>query len=155
MKQLAIRIEAELGDILIAVDRAVQGWQKFTRSGDELYIDSIALNLQSVYTGLESLFEEIAKHIDGSRLDGEGWHKQLLQQVAPENAPIRPAVISSRSLQYLDEWRRFRHLVRHNYATKLDAAKVEILVDNLNDQFRQISAELIAFAKFLHQQSEG
>lgn len=154
MNRLATRIQEELGDIQIAINRALQGWQKFTQSEDELYIDSTALNLQGAYTGLERLFEQIARHIDGSRPGGNNWHQQLLKQMAFEQDSIRPAVISNKSLEYLDEWRRFRHLVRHNYTSELEAAKIEKLIDGIGDRFSQISAELIAFAKFLEQQSE-
>ena len=154
MNRLAIRIQEELGDIQIAINRALQGWRKFTQSEDGLYIDSTALNLQGAYTGLERLFEQIARHIDGSRPGGKNWHQQLLKQMAFEQDSIRPAVISHKSLEYLDEWRRFRHLVRHNYASELEAAKIERLIDDIGDRFSQISAELIAFAQFLEQQSE-
>ena len=74
--------------------------------------------------------------------------------MAVEQESIRPAVISAKSLEYLDEWRRFRHLVRHNYASGLEIDKIERLIDGIRDGFSQISAELIAFAQFLEQQSE-
>ena len=75
--------------------------------------------------------------------------------MAIEQESIRPAVISIKSLEYLDEWRRFRHLVRHNYALELEIAKIERLIDDMSDRFSQILAELFAFAQFLEQQSES
>ncbi|MEM6426691.1 MAG: hypothetical protein AAF728_16260 [Cyanobacteria bacterium P01_D01_bin.128] len=155
MNRLATRIREELGDIQLTINRAMQGWQKFTQSTDELYIDGIALNIQGAYTGLERLFEQISKHVDDERSQGENWHQKLLQQMAVEQDNIRPAVISIESLQYLDNWRRFRHLVRHNYASKLEISKIEKLIEGIDYSFGQISAELMAFAQFLEQRSES
>lgn len=114
MNRLALRIQEELGDIEIGLQRTHQGWQKFQISGDELYIDSVALNLQSIYTGLERLFEQISREIDNSHPSGVNWHELLLIQMAQELEGRRPAVISDDSRNALDEYRRFRHVVRHS-----------------------------------------
>ena len=57
----------------------------------DVYLDSVALNLHSFYSGLERLFE-IARHIDCSVPEGETWHRDLLDQMACEVADIRPAI---------------------------------------------------------------
>jgi len=46
-----------------------------------LYLDSAALNLHGFYSGLERLFELIARHVDGAIPSGETWHRDLLQWI--------------------------------------------------------------------------
>ncbi|MEM9164314.1 MAG: hypothetical protein AAGC54_14755 [Cyanobacteria bacterium P01_F01_bin.4] len=152
MNRISRRIEEELGDINLAIRRALQAWEKFEQSDDELYVDSVALNIQGAYTGLERLFEQIAKDVDDSRPHDINWHQQLLEQMAVEISGVRPAVISLSSRNFLDEYRRFSHVVRHTYATKLEADQVSELIESVSQVFAQISTELLAFAKFLEQQ---
>lgn len=69
--------------------------------------------------------------------------------MATELAQIRPAVIGEQSARMLDELRRFRHLVRNVYAIAFDADKIGEIVSTLPDLWRELKAELAAFADFL------
>jgi len=118
--ELAERIRGEIPDLERAVRRALQGWSQAQRMPDEqAYLDSVALNLHSFYSGVERLFELIARHVDRALPDSKTWHRDLLQQMARDLVDLRPAVISQDSAQTLDEFRRFRHLVRNVYKMNL------------------------------------
>ena len=43
--------------------------------------------------------------------------------------PLRPAVIDDRAYAALDELRRFRHLFRHAYSVKLDARRLQLVLE--------------------------
>jgi hypothetical protein len=60
-------------------------------------------------------------------------------------------VLSAATIQALDEYRRFRHVVRNVYAFEFDATRVEPLIDNLRSSFIEVQNELLAFAEFLEQ----
>ncbi|MFG6103298.1 hypothetical protein U2F10_13645 [Leptothoe sp. EHU-05/26/07-4] len=154
MSRLAQRIIKEFQSINVALERAVLSWQKFERTDDELYVDSAALNLQGAYNAVERLFEIIARDIDGERPAGNNWHQQLLHQMAMEMGTIRPAVISGESLQGLDNYRAFRHIVRHVYSEEFEAKRIGELVGESRQVFTQVAMELKAFASFLEQRSE-
>lgn len=154
MSRLAQRIIKEFQSINVALERAVLAWQKFEQTNDELYIDSAALNLQGAYNGVERLFVIIVRDIDGEQPVGNNWHQQLLKQMAMEVDAIRPAVISVVSLQGLDNYRAFRHIVRHVYSEEFDAQRIGELVVEARQVFSQVAAELQAFARFLEQRSE-
>jgi hypothetical protein len=115
----------------------------------------VGLNLHSFYGGLERLFELIATTVDGSLPQGANWHKLLLDQIAAEVPGVRPAVISEKIYKALDEYRGFRHVVRHVYTFKFDAAKLERLAEGAPTVFAQIRTELLAFSNFLKQRAEG
>lgn len=62
---LAARLRAELKDISTMVGRVQAAWSRATHSGDELYLDSVALNLHGFYAGIERIFELIADELTG------------------------------------------------------------------------------------------
>ena len=72
-----------------------------------------------------------------------------MQQMTQDLPEVRPAVISQESALLIDEFRRFRHLVRNVYAIDLDPAKIEGLMKSLPALWPQLSAELLAFADYL------
>lgn len=147
--QLAARIRSELVELERVAARIMEGWQRSQRSADDYYLDSVAFNLHGFYSGLERIFEMVAQVVDQNKPTGENWHQALLQQMASEAPPLRPAVISTAVCKELDPYRGFRHVVRNVYAYNFDAAKVRRLVDDLPRLLPQINAELNAFARFL------
>ena len=151
--RLAERIRDELADLDRLVERAQDGWRRAQQSGDDFYLDSVALNLHGFYAGLERLFELIATVIDGALSRDANWHQVLLQQMAAEVPCVRPAVISEETRNALDEYRGFRHIVRHVYTFKFDPVKVQRLVKEAPAVFAQARAELLAFADFLEQRA--
>jgi len=104
------RLLDELEEISQVIDRIKEGLQKLEQTDDPLYADSIALNLHGFYNGLERVFEQIAKEIDGNLPRGEQWHHELLLQMGKEIQGIRPAILSEQTLNQLDEYRAFRHV---------------------------------------------
>jgi hypothetical protein len=151
--ELAERIRGEITDLEQLVQRIQHAWSRVQKLSDEqdAYLDSVALNLHGFYSGLERLFELIARHVDRDLPTGKIWHRQLIQQMARDLTDVRPAVISAESAAALDEFRRFRHLVRNIYTFNLDPDKMVSLVTVLPSLFSQIKAELLGFSNFLEE----
>ena len=140
-------------DIERVVQRALRAWPKAQKASEEqdVYLDSVALNIHSFYSGVERLFELIARHVDGTTLAGETWHRDLLQQMARDLINVRPAVIDRDSTLTLDDFRRFRHLVRNVYTINLVPDKMTKLILDLPNLWSKLCAELLAFAEFLEE----
>jgi hypothetical protein len=139
---------AEIERIVQRIERAVLA----ARQGDanqDLFVDSAALNLHDCYSGLERLCEQIASIVDQSVPSSRDWHRELLRQMTVEVIGIRPQVLSVDTATALDEYRRFRHVVRNVYAFELDLERIEQLAVNLRPAFARASRELAAFAAFL------
>jgi hypothetical protein len=151
IQELIERIHLELNDIPRVLARMNEGWQRAKRSNDDYYLDGVALNLHGFYMGIERILTRIAETIDGKLPHGEGWHLLLLQQMVNEVSGIRPAVISTETGKKLDEYRKFRHVVRNVYTHNFDPAKLGKLVNSAPELFTQARAELLAFAAFLEQ----
>lgn len=119
------------------------------QSDQDMFVDSAALNLHGFYAGVERLLETIALQLDGSLPKGDAWHRDLLDQMTLDLPGIRPPVMSADTAHALDEYRRFRHVVRNVYAEQLDPPRVGELVVKLAPLWIQLRAEMTAFAGFL------
>lgn len=150
-KDLALvsRIHQELAELDLIVNRILKAWKSAETTNDELYLDSVALNLHGFYSGLEKIFELIAKNIDQSVPSGEAWHQELLRQMFTEIKQVRPAVISRETLLLLDEYRGFRHVVRNVYTFNLSIKKLEPLVAEIQKVFDQVKHEILVFLNLI------
>jgi len=150
---LATRIRKELADLERVVSRvegAIDAARERTQDQD-FYIDSAALNLHDIYAGLERVFQQIATTVDNSVPSGKEWHRDLLRQMNVEIPDLRPTVLSDDTLSALDEFLRFRHVVRNVYAFSFDPGQIERLVKLVHPAFMQARGELLVFAHFLEQ----
>jgi hypothetical protein len=150
---LATRIRKELVDLERVVSRAegaITATRKHTQD-QEFYIDSAALNLHDFYAGLERVFQQIVTTVDNSVPSGKEWHRDLLRQMNVEIPDLRPTVLSDDTVGDLDEFLRFRHIVRNVYAFSFDPVQIERLVKLVRPAFAQVQGELLVFADFLEQ----
>jgi len=146
---LAGRIRASLDDVKTTVNRTVALAEKARRSGDDDYWDGVALNLHGFYSGVEQIFEDIARTIDGDLPTGSEWHTSLLRQMTVEMGKLRPAVIQIQTRQSLDEYRGFRHIVRNVYAFNLRPARLNELALDAPNCLSALTIDVLAFADFL------
>jgi hypothetical protein len=150
---LADRIRSEVTDLdklVWRAERAVIGSRQNSEDQD-LYIDSAALSLHDLYSGLERIFRHIAATVDNQVPSTQEWHRDLLHQMEKTLPGIRPAVISLDSVNALEEYLRFRHVVRNIYAFSLIPEQIERLVQQLKDDYATTQGELLSFADFLEQ----
>ena len=146
---LAGKILSELEELTVVIGRIEQGMQSAETKGDDLYLDSVALNLHGFYSGVERIFERIAAAIDGAVPEEANWHQELLKQMSIEVPGVRPAVISSELKEKLEEYRGFRHVVRNVYTYQLNPKKLKPLVRSLRKAMKELQRELVAFVKFI------
>lgn len=146
---LSRRTGKELVSIEQVVTRAQSAWQTYEKTGNDFLLDSVALNLHGFYSGIEKLLERFAKGVDNQVPGGNSWHRDLLQQMADDVTGVRPAVISASVLEQLDEYRRFRHVVRNVYGQELEPEKLKVLVTMSFATYTQVEEELVAFSRWL------
>ncbi len=144
-------IENEMGNIERAIAHTERSMAGAWRHPDEqdVYIESAALNLQSVYTGIERVFQLIAEQIEQHLPTGDRWHEDLATQMSLDLPDLRPAVILETTRDALDDYRAFRHRIRHVYTYHIDPAKVATLVDRLPQVWAALKEDLTRFLAFL------
>lgn len=157
--QIKERITIELQEINNIVENINQFYQQIISEQGKPYesalANALALNLHSFYTAVERIFELIATKIDYSLPSGERWHRKLLDQMSVEIPEVRKAVISSDIQFKLEEFRRFRHVVRSVYrfrhvvrsvyAYQLETNKVLDLVSILTSFYDDLIQEINKF----------
>jgi hypothetical protein len=152
---LAERIRKELDDLerLVArANRALSTARKNPQDAD-LFLDSASLNMHDLYSGFERVFKQIAATVDGAVPASAEWHRELLEQMGLDLPKVRPPVLTSESLRSLDEYLRFRHVVRNVYTFSFDPERIGKLVKESETVFEQVKHELSSFADFLEKVS--
>ncbi len=90
---------------------------------DPMAVIAVAYTLHNLYTALEAYFLRVAKFFENN-LDEGGWRHQLLSRMALDIPGIRPALLSGDMTEGLDELRRFRHVFRNLYKSRLQPERV-------------------------------
>jgi len=79
---------------------------------------------------------------------GEGWHRRLLERMATATEQ-RPAVFKEVTQVGLQEYLRFRHLVRNLYADELRPEPIALLLEQLPPLWHLIQEDLVEFRAWL------
>lgn len=127
--QLKQELTQELKNLKIClaeIERNIYFLQNTTDTDyQKLLAKATALDIHGFYSGVERIFEKIAKQIDRNPpAKSQQWHKNLLQQMSIAIPQVRDAIVSPSNMANLDELRRFRHVIRSHYAYKLDTNKI-------------------------------
>ena len=148
------RINQELDKISQALQQLEMFLKQLTNQSEAIYqeafVNSIALNLQGIYTGIERIFQVIAKEIDLRVPTGDKWHRDLLEQMTVDIPHVRNAVITEETRLILDELRRFRHVVRSAYSFQLDEKKVLVIASQISNCHQVFINEIQLFCNSLN-----
>ena len=146
---LATRLRENLTDLSHVVERTNRLLAKAVQQNDDDFLDGVALNLHSFYSGVEQLLEMVARQFDGSVPQGPDWHRDLLLQMSGEIAGRRPPSISRSTRHCLDEYRSFRHIVRNVYTFNLRPTRLRELVADLPACYASLVNDVEQFCAFL------
>ena len=143
------RTRAHLERELDQLERLVRDYRAvldIPEDGEPGLIERTALGavLQSFYTGVENIFQTVAKRVDEEMPASADWHRKLLAQMAQGGA-TRPPLISSLTADRLEPYLGFRHLVRHAYSFTLEWSRMSGLVRDLSSVWEQFQTEVRAF----------
>ncbi len=108
-----------------------------------------AVALHGWYTGVETIFERIARELDGDVPRGDRWHRELLAQMAAEIPGTRPAVVDISLVTDLAALLAFRHFFRHAYAVTFDPGHLENELARLVRTEGPVNVALDAFEAFV------
>jgi len=150
------RIQQQLQDLEMEYQYALDQAQLAETSNIGAYWIAAGFGLQGFYTGVEKIFEQIARSVDGSlSRESERWHQELLEQMRIEVPDIRPAVIEDETYRLLRTYLGFRHVLRNNYTHRLDSRLIAHNIATLPDCYKQICRAMDHFQQFLQQVDEA
>lgn len=111
--------------------------------------------IANFYSGVENIFEYIAKEIDSDLSSGKDWHIKLLDSMSQEIVGVRPAVISKETKDKLSRYLKFRHKFRHMYFFDFNWEEMDTLLEELIRTKEQLFLELNIFEQFLNTLKEN
>lgn len=117
-------------------------------------LSALAATLPSFYTGIENIFKRVSVELDGQRVSGDMWHRELLLRMKEPTA-VRPALLSHELHDVLLEFLRFRHVFRSAYSFDLDWRKMSPLVLKVEETLRQLENALDVFLDSLKNGNDG
>lgn len=145
------RILSEREQIRRAATKAQKAYQAAAHGGqnETFYLDSTALNLHGFYNGVERLLEIVAREIDDSLPSGPTWHRDLLQQMQLDVPDVRPAVLAPMTVQLLEEYLGFRHIVRNLCTWDFMPTKLGELISRVDQTLAALDRDFVRFDTFL------
>ena len=112
-------------------------------------VEAAALRLHSFYTGVERCLLLVSRVVNGSTpAQGEDWHRRLLERMALATA-TRPALLREITQQQLQEYLRFRHLLRNLDADELRPEPIALLISQLPPLWQELQHDLRHFQTWL------
>ena len=117
---------------------------------DELDLMVLGACLHGLYNAFEAYFLRVAKFFENN-VNETVWHRDLLDRMSLEISGIRPALIVDRGIaDRIDELRRFRHLFRNLYKTRLHPGKLRIVDTGAGNLVVDFTAAHVNFLSWLH-----
>jgi hypothetical protein len=89
----------------------------------------VAYHLHQLYNAFENIFLNIATSFENAIKEADRWHTELLDRMTLDLLPLRPKLLDDAAYDALDELLRFRHLFRHAYRTRLDAERLQLVLN--------------------------
>lgn len=108
-------------------------------------VESTGYWLHNLYNAFEDLFHLVARYWENEINQNGSEHKNLLRRMRVEIQGFRPALISEKTFQHLDELRGFRHVFRHAYSHGLDEERVLMLLRRTLQHQDLVMQDLHAF----------
>lgn len=99
-------------------------------SATDAELEATAYQLARMYNAVEQLGVRIARAFENHIGDASGWHVELVRRLSLTIPNVRPALFTPELSAALTELRGFRHVVRHAYELKLDAARIARLIEH-------------------------
>ncbi len=151
---LAAEIRQELGSLERLAEEIPVTWAKGRTLPDadrRPYVESTALRLHNFYTACERIFEKVAGEINGGLPQTPDWHLRLLRTMTLEVPGVRPRVLSPELADRLTDYLRFRHVVRNIYGFELHEERIDPLVQDLAQVFKELQDELEDLLSYLEE----
>ena len=145
---LKSRLTAEIAALEPITSGLAEGLSRAGEQPDQFATRALASYVDDFYSGIERICERVAVTLEGDLPTGEQWHRTLLYQMGQPRAE-RPPLFSQNLLSATDEYRRFRHRLRHIYGYELEPARVVALAQKAISLSEDIRKAVMAFCNWL------
>lgn len=147
-------LKAEILDTLDKIKFLEQKLNKFNpdkinEKTSENQLILIGYYLSGIYSTIEEIFLKVAKEFENKIEDPTKWHAEILNRMSIDIENIRPAIISKKTKNFLDELRKFRHTFRFSYAFELEWEKLLFVVSKWKEGSELFYKDIQVFMRYL------
>jgi len=149
--ELKIKVTFEISQIdkLLSESQPLQDLCRLKKP-DFIELSAAAMVLHSFYNGIENIILMIVKNYEEKLPSGNNWHMELLEKASVQIGD-RKIIINNELKNQLEEYRKFRHIVRHIYNYKINWTMMEGIMNNMNSIWSKLKDDL---SKFLETEEE-
>jgi uncharacterized protein YutE (UPF0331/DUF86 family) len=156
LQRLADELTIQLGELLQLKAELLDAQARIgLHEPDSFELRALGSMLHDLYNGVEGMCNRIAKEIDRHVPTGGNRHRDLLDQMKVPLPGAGPAVFQTETAELLEQYRRFRHIVRHIYGFKLDWSQVQPLNGSAVRAIDLCTADIEQFIAFLRMMVSG
>ena len=143
--ELKIKVSYEISQIdkLLNESQPLQNLCKL-KTPDFIELSAVAMVLHSFYNGIENILIMIFKSYGEKLPNGNKWHMELMEMAFVQNCD-RQIIFNIELKNILEEYMKFRHLVRHIYNYKLNWSMMENIMNHININWETIKSDLNKF----------
>lgn len=155
IERLIAEIENELTHLEHIKSQVEEARSRFGDAAPNgLGLQGVALVLHDFYNAAENIFKRIASELGEGLPQGGEWHAILLRNMTLRIPTLRPPVIRKETASLLDEFRGFRHRVRHAYGFTLRWSTLRGLLAEFDGAYQALVADVQQFVAFLRAVAE-
>lgn len=107
--------------------------------------------LHNLYLAFENAFKQIARVFENDIRSPSEWHAELLQRMTLDVPGLRPRFVGEEAVGPLDELRRFRHMFRTAYTSRLDMKRMALALERAHELESLYPKDFARFREFLDQ----
>ena len=145
LEALKQQIGDELREMGLAIQLAQEVAQEMPDPANVHLVVAAGKYLDSLYTGMERVFERICVWLEGQVPSGADWHRQLWRHMQAEVEDIRPALLDEILAERIEEYLRFRHRFRHSYGPELIWEKMVPLIEEAPSVLEELKKAINQF----------
>ena len=139
--------------IYATLDKKLERWPEEPVSAEG--VESAGYWLHNLYCALEDLFKLVSAFFENHLADDGSYHVSLLKRMILKIDKVRPPLLSTKSYEFLNELRGFRHVFRHAYTFGLDDERVVFLLRRVVARKGRLLEDLKTFRAAVATVGEG
>lgn len=102
----------------------------------ELELAGVSTLLSNFYNGTENILKQLFKKLSLEVPTGPAWHQSLVIGAVQEK------ILSKELADRIKEYLTFRHVVAHGYAFNLKPERLQELINNVSEIFKDFKKEI-------------
>jgi hypothetical protein len=149
-KRLREEIDIELHEMQVVVDALKELEQRIGNTEPDIFQNAATMTFFSqFYMGVENILKRISRFCNVPLPQSGSWHAELLLRFGQPSYQGLPALFDDELLRHLAPYRKFRHVVMHNYTGSMDWQQARRGIQEIQHTFTAFQQALLVYVASL------